>query len=83
MIFAVLGLRTMYFLLEAMKKYFEYLEKAVMLILMFIATKLIINPIDHMYNIGINIHHTTSLYVILTLLGGSIILSILKNKKVI
>lgn len=81
MIFAILGLRTMYFLLEAMKKYFEYLEKAVMLILMFIAAKLIINPIDHMYNIGINIHHTTSLVVISTLLIGSIMLSVMKGKR--
>lgn len=80
MIFAILGLRTMYFLLEAMKKYFKYLEIAVIGILFFIGGKLVINSIDHMYNIGFNIHHETSLIVVLTLLSSAIIASIVNNK---
>lgn len=80
MIFAILGLRTMYFLLEAMTKYFVYLEKAVIGILFFIAAKLIINPLDHAYNIGFSISNSTSLIVIASLLTGSILLSIMKNR---
>lgn len=80
MIFAILGLRTMYFLLESMKQYFKYLEVAVIGILFFIGGKLIINSIDHMFNIGFNIHHETSLIVVLTMLSGAIIASIINNK---
>ena len=80
MIFAILGLRTMYFLLEAMKKYFTYLEKAVILVLFFISFKLILNSVDHLFEIGYSIHYTTSLYVVLSLLSGSILMSVIKNK---
>lgn len=81
MIFAILGLRTMYFLLEAMKKYFLYLETAVIGVLFFIGGKLIINALDHMYNTGFSIHHTTSLWVVAGLIGGSMIYSVLKGNK--
>lgn len=81
MIFAILGLRTMYFLLEAMKKYFLYLETAVIGVLFFIGGKLIINALDHMYNTGFSIHHTTSLWVVSGLIGGSMIYSVLKGNK--
>lgn len=81
MIYAILGLRTMYFLLEAMKKYFLYLETAVIGVLFFIGGKLIVNALDHMYNTGFSIHHTTSLWVVAGLIGGSIIYSLLKGNK--
>lgn len=81
MIFAILGLRTMYFLLEAMNKYFKYLQPAVVTVLFFIGGKLIINALDHMYNIGFSIHHMTSLWVVCGLIGGSILLSIIKGKQ--
>ena len=80
MIFAILGLRTMYFLLEAMKQYFIYLEKAVVAILFYIAGKLIINATSSMYDLEFHIHHNTSLIIILTLLLGSIVLSLVHNK---
>jgi tellurite resistance protein TerC len=81
MIFAILGLRTMYFLLEAMKKYFLYLETAVIGVLFFIGGKLIINALDHMYNTGFSIHHMASLWVVAGLIGGSMIYSVLKGNK--
>ncbi len=40
MIFAILGLRSLYFVLAALAKHLIYLEKAVILLLFFIATKL-------------------------------------------
>ncbi len=52
MILAMCGLRTMYFMLDALKKYFIYLEKAVVLILFFVGGKLIINSIDEIYQTG-------------------------------
>lgn len=80
MIFAILGLRTMYFLLEAMKQYFIYLEKAVVCILFYIAGKLIINASSSMYGLDFHIHHNVSLIVILTLLLGSIVFSLVRKE---
>ena len=41
MIFAILGLRSMYFIIAALARYFVYMEQAVILVLLFIAAKLI------------------------------------------
>ncbi|MFM8094332.1 tellurium resistance membrane protein TerC, partial [Klebsiella pneumoniae] len=43
MMFAILGLRTLYFVLEALKQYLSQLEKAVIVLLFFIAFKLGLN----------------------------------------
>lgn len=79
MIFAILGLRTMYFLLEALKDYFTYLENAVIIILFFIAGKLIWNSIMHMLSLTYIITPMFSLSFVLTMIVGSIILSIVKR----
>ncbi len=47
MMFAILGLRTLYFVLEALKQYLVHLEKAVIVLLFFIAAKLGLNATDH------------------------------------
>ena len=44
MLFAILGLRTLYFVLEALKRYLVHLEKAVIVLLFFIAAKLGLKP---------------------------------------
>lgn len=80
MILAMCGLRTMYFMLDALKRYFVYLEKAVILILFFIGGKLVINSIDNMYQIGYNIGNNESLTFIVLTLVTSIILSAIKGK---
>lgn len=80
MILAMCGLRTMYFMLDVLKKYFIYLEKAVILILFFIGSKLVINSIDNMYQIGYNIGNNESLTFIVLTLVTSIILSAIKGK---
>ncbi|HBX1446855.1 TPA: tellurium resistance membrane protein TerC, partial [Klebsiella pneumoniae] len=46
MMFAILGLRTLYFVLEALKQYLSQLEKAVIVLLFFIAFKLGLNATD-------------------------------------
>ncbi|OCG72036.1 TerC/Alx family metal homeostasis membrane protein [Gilliamella sp. Fer4-1] len=83
MIFAILGLRTMYFILQAMQQYLVHLSKAVICLLFFIAGKLALNASNHLFGCGIDIDPTTSLYVILGILTLGIIASIIwpvKNK---
>ncbi|WP_305728452.1 TerC family protein [Burkholderia ubonensis] len=77
MLFAILGLRTMYFVLEALKRYLVHLEKAVVALLFFIATKLVLNATDHLLGHGYQIEPAMSLYVILTVLAIGIGASVL------
>ena len=55
MIFAILGLRTLYFVLEALKDYLAYLEKVVIALLFFIAAKLALNASAHIFHHGFEI----------------------------
>ncbi|NUF49995.1 TerC/Alx family metal homeostasis membrane protein [Gilliamella sp. ESL0250] len=83
MIFAILGLRTMYFILQAMKQYLVHLSKAVICLLFFIAGKLALNASNHLLGYGVDIDPTTSLYIVLGILALGIIASIIwpeKNK---
>ncbi len=67
MMFAILGLRTMYFVLEALKSMLAHLEKAVIILLYFIALKLLLSAFN-IYDISAN----ASLLVVLVVLGGGI-----------
>ncbi|CNE52912.1 TerC/Alx family metal homeostasis membrane protein [Yersinia nurmii] len=77
MMFAILGLRTLYFVLEALKQYLVHLEKAVVALLFFIAAKLGLNATDHIWHHGYNISATTSLFVVLGVLAVGIIASVM------
>jgi integral membrane protein, TerC family len=77
MMFAILGLRTLYFVLEALKQYLVHLEKAVIVLLFFIAAKLGLNATDHIWHHGFSIAATTSLYVVLGVLALGIISSVM------
>lgn len=68
MMFAILGLRTLYFVLEAMKKYLVHLEKAVILLLFFIAVKLGLNATSHIFEHSYTISAVTSLVVVVVVL---------------
>ena len=81
MMFAILGLRSMYFVLDALKRYLVHLEKSVMVILFFIALKLFLNATDHLWGHGYNISATTSLIIVLTILALGIIASLLFPSK--
>lgn len=74
-IFAILGLRALYFLLEAAVHRFAYLKHALSLVLVFIGVKLLL-PI-----LGIHVESMYSLIITFTLLFGSIVLSLFKEKK--
>ena len=81
MIFAILGLRTMYFVLEAMQQYLVHLGKAVVCLLFFIAAKLALNASEHLFGYGISISPIVSLYVVLVILSLGIIASFIWPNK--
>lgn len=74
-IFAILGLRALYFLLDVAKKWFEYLPYGVAGILIFIGVKMVIAPLFH-------IESLVSLFVVLGLLTVSIVVSMLHGEVV-
>jgi tellurite resistance protein TerC len=79
-IFAILGLRSLFFLVMKMMTMFHYLKHGLSVLLTFIGVKLILN--DWLGEIGFTTMH--SLYVVLGLLIISILASLLfrrsKNK---
>ena len=77
MLFAILGLRTLYFVLEALKRYLVHLEKAVIVLLFFIAAKLGLNATDHLFHHGISIDPNTSLFVVMAVLALGILASVI------
>nr|WP_269767032.1 hypothetical protein [Burkholderia ubonensis] len=76
MLFAILGLRTMYFVLEVLKRYLVHLEKAVVALLFFIAAKLALSATDHLFGHGYTVEPTLSLYVVLTVLAIGVAASV-------
>ena len=80
MIFAILGLRTLYFVLEALKDYLAYLEKAVIALLFFIAAKLALNASAHIFHHGFEISAQVSLWIILGILSIGVLASLFKTK---
>lgn len=74
-IFAILGLRSLYFVLNALQEKFKYVKVGVALILMFTGVKLGIL----FFNIEISI--VISLITIFTLLVGSIVVSLIATRK--
>ncbi|MCG3884456.1 TerC/Alx family metal homeostasis membrane protein [Photobacterium leiognathi] len=81
MMFAILGLRTLYFVLEALKQYLVHLEKAVIALLFFIAFKLGLNSTNHIFHHGYSIEPTTSLYIVIGVLALGIIASFIFPEK--
>lgn len=77
MLFAILGLRTMYFVLEALKRYLVHLEKAVVALLFFIAVKLALNATDHFLGHGYTIEPNVSLVIVLVVLAIGMAASLL------
>ncbi len=75
-IFAILGLRSMYFLLASMIHKFSYLKYGIAIILAFVGFKMIAMMQ------GIHIETVFSLLFIVTVLGSSIIFSLWKNKHI-
>lgn len=81
MIFAILGLRSMYFVLEALKKYMCHLEKAVIVLLFFISFKLCYNSICEIFEIGYPVSNVINLIIIMLILSVGVIASIIFPEK--
>jgi len=79
-IFAILGLRSMYFALSGIMGYFHYLKYALSGILTFIGLKMCINEFTSEHDYPFHISNFTSLGVIVGLLTASILLSIAVKK---
>lgn len=77
MMFAILGLRTMYFVLEALKRYLVHLEKSVIVLLFFIAAKLALNATNHLFHHGYTISPNTSLAVVMIVLAIGVLASVM------
>jgi len=74
MIYAILGLRSMYFVIDALKNYLIYLNATIVVVLSFISGKLAIHAIA-----GVQISPQNSLIIILSILAVGIALSLCKG----
>jgi len=73
-VFAVVGLRSLYFLLAYISDYFLYLKKGVSVVLLYVGIKMLVSSYYH-------IEPIKSLIVVLSILSASILLSIIFPKK--
>lgn len=73
-IFAILGLRSMYFLLANLLPLFKYLNHGLAVILAFIGAKMVVAPWFH-------INSNLSLFIVLGILALSVIVSLITYKK--
>ncbi len=81
-IFAILGLRNLYFMLVVAAKYLCHLEKAVALILVFVAVKLGASSVEKTFGIHtFEIDPSQSLWVVLGLLATGILASLIWPEK--
>ncbi|MCC7305034.1 MAG: TerC family protein [Alphaproteobacteria bacterium] len=76
-IFAILGLRALYFALSAMIERFSYLKYALALVLIFIGSKVFVTPLLGLEKFPSSI----SLAVTLALLTGGVVVSLMKTAK--
>jgi tellurite resistance protein TerC len=80
-IFAILGLRSLYFALSGVMQYFRYLKIALAFILSFIGIKMCINEFTKEMNYEFHISNFVSLGVIVGALTLSILASVIAEKR--
>ncbi len=85
-IFAILGLRSLYFLLATAVNRFQYLKPALSLVLIFIGLKIFIPHIRHFFTSDIPVSELAlpnwvSLAITFALLAGGVIVSLVKTKQ--
>lgn len=81
-IFAILGLRSLYFALSGIMPIFHYLKYALAGILTFIGVKMCLNEFGKEFNYDIHISNVASLLVIVSLLTISIVASLVWKKEI-
>jgi tellurite resistance protein TerC len=75
-IFAILGLRSLYFAVAQLLGRFEYLKAGLSAVLVFIGAKMLVARWVH-------VHALVSLAVVLALLGGAVVFSLVKTRRVV
>jgi len=80
-IFAIMGLRSLYFALNGIMEYFQYLKYALSGILTFIGIKMCLNEFSIDFGYSYHISNLSSLGVIVIFLTASILLSVYVNKR--
>lgn len=80
-IFAILGLRSLYFALNGIMQYFYYLKYALAIILSFIGIKMCVNELCAELGYHFHISNFASLGIIFVTVTVSILMSIAKKKK--
>jgi tellurite resistance protein TerC len=73
-IFAILGLRSLYFVLAGAAQRFRYVQPGLALVLMFVGVKMALSDL-------VKIPILVSLAVIVTLVGGSLVASVVSNRR--
>ncbi|GHS87996.1 tellurium resistance protein TerC [Campylobacterota bacterium] len=82
MIFAILGLRSLYFVLSALTRYLVHLEKAVIGLLFFIGAKMALQSWNHaVFDTGVEISPSWSLVIVLGLLTLGVVASFVFPEK--
>lgn len=89
MIFAVLGLRSLYFIVEALTRYLAHLEKAVIIVLFFIAAKMFVGAAEHLVHLrvpwwsdlGTTTQATYSMFIVLGILKLGVLASVVWPEK--
>lgn len=77
MIFAILGLRSLYFVLAALTKYLVHLEKAVIVLLFYIGVKMALQASDAVFGTGLHIAPSISLMIVLGVLALGVVTSLM------
>jgi tellurite resistance protein TerC len=80
-IFAVLGLRSLFFLLKGAVKEFQYLQQGIAIVLIFIGVKMLGEHYIHLLIKDPSVQVLISLLVIVFCITGSIVYSVFKNKQ--
>ncbi|MCL2327320.1 MAG: TerC family protein [Bacteroidetes bacterium] len=73
-VFAILGLRSLYFVLVSMLNKFRYLQKSLIVLLLFIGIKMLLMEVWHLPT-------QISLLIIILILGAGVVVSIYKDRK--
>jgi tellurite resistance protein TerC len=73
-VFAILGLRSLYFLLASYVEKFTYLKPSLAFVLAFVGGKMALIDV-------VKLHATTSLAVVVSILAIGVIASVVRNKR--
>lgn len=79
-IFAIMGLRSLYFAVSGILPLFRYIKYALAAILAFIGFKMVLNEAAHYFDFNLHISNISSLVVIIGLISLSIVASIIADR---